>query len=279
VRLELEQVMQQVGGLETQGGRTPGGDDVCTLSQQGYGALTPREGGNEGGQAVQPVKMGRGGHALTVDATMMSMILSSRKTDLTTKPTSKPQPKRRRQPTQATPVGRRKSTGLGDRILSTQLDPSSGGANVLPMQEFMSIVPAPSQLVSSRARMRAPATLTQLADSLNERLHALASMRAGSTVSTLKLRLQSVHRTQGKMMCRCWCDTPMGVLPDHDVTVVMRSMSEIDGIVTHHAETRSTIEGHEIIVSKPWLILESAKPVILLCLGDVTHRYVPHGGF
>jgi len=273
VRLELEQVMQQVGGLEGEG--VPlSGRDVSTPSHEAGYSLTPGEGRV---QREQPLKMGRGGHALTVDANMMNMVLSSRKNDLTTKQMTKQQPKRRRQQTQSTPVGRRKSSGLGDRILSTQVDPSNGDS---PMQDFMSSVPAPSQLVQARARMRAPATLTQLADSLDERLCVLAATRSGNMVSTLKLVVLSVHMAQGKMMCRCRCENPMGVLSGHDVIVVMRSMSEMAALVTDNSmtleERASITEGHEIIVSKPWLVLnKDTQPEILLCLGDVAYRYVP----
>lgn len=274
VRLELEQVMQQVGGLEGQGVALSDGD-VYNPSHHVGSTLMAGEGIV---QQEHPLKMGTGAHALTVDANLMSMVLSSKKHDLSMKPITKPKPKKRRQQAKSTPVGRRKSSGLGDRILSTQIDPPNGGT-ASPMQDFMSTVPAPSQIVQSRARMRAPATLTQLADSLDDRLCVLASTRSGNTVSTLKLHLRTVHMAQGKMMCRCLCENPMGVLSGHDVIVVMRCISEMAALVSDSSslgETTRTTDGHEIIVSKPWLILDGGtRPEILLCLGDVAHRYVP----
>lgn len=274
VRVALEQVVQHVGGLD---GSSSHRDQLLE-----FDTSTPTEGREEdergGGEIGNVVKMGRGGHALTVDADMMNMVMSSTQADLTTIRTPKSNPKRRRQQPQSV---RRKSSGLGERLLATQPDPARGGGGgpcTGGMDDFMSLVPAPSQLVQSRTRMRAPATLTQLADSLDERLNVHASMRTGSTVTTLKLLLRSVHIVQGKMTCMCWCDAPMGVLPDHTVVVVMKQMSELDGLVTHsssgsHAEGNAMIQGHEIIVNKPWLVLDSTTPTVLLCLGEVAHRY------
>ena len=279
VRVALEQVVQDVGGLD---GSSLHGDQLLEYDD----ASTPRDIGEEeeerGGDEIgNVVRMGRGGHALTVDADMMNMVMSSTQTDLTTMRTPKSNPKRRRQQPQSV---RRKSSGLGERLLATQPDPARGGGSGGPctaMDDFMSLVPAPSQLGQSRTRMRAPATLTQLADSLDERLIVHASMRTGSTVTTLKLLLRSVHAVQGKMTCMCWCDAPMGVLPDHAVVVVMKQMAELDGLVTHGSSSSPAqgdviIQGHEIIVNKPWLVLDSTTPTVLLCLGEVAHRYVAH---
>ena len=280
VRVALEQVVQDVGGLD---GSSLHGDQLLE-----YDTCTPTEGREaeeRGGDAIgNVVRMGRGGHALTVDVDMMNMAMSSTQTGLTTTRTPKNNPKRRRQQPQRV---RRKSSGLGERLLATQPDPArgngggGGGGPCTAMEDFMSLVPAPSQLVQSRTRMRAPATLTQLADSLDERLNVHAAMRTCSTVTTLKLLLRSVHAVQGKMTCICWCDAPMGVLPDHTVVVVMKQMSELDGLVTHSsssspAQGNAMIQGHEIIVNKPWLVLDSAKPTVLICLGEVAHRYVSH---
>lgn len=295
VREELEHVMQQVGGLGTDGGIASlqqDGDDGSVCQPLHIGASMDSKGGTSlddcEGRSIHTgpqvgVRMGSGGHALTVDAKMMAMMSrSSKRTGRSATPSLKIQPKRRRQQKsqQTTTRRQRRSHGLGERLLATQLDPTAV-QNSSPMQEFISAVPAPSQIAPSRTRMRAPATLTQLADSLEERLQVLASTRTGSSVSTLKLRIKSVHTEYGKMMCRCSCDAPMGLLRDHFVVAVMRYMTDLDDLVSSNQgasmiddQDNTTIGGHEIIVNKPWLILEdpNRSGTVLYCLGEVAYR-------
>lgn len=297
VRVGIEHVLEQIGGLgtddmATSSGGIQGGLVDGSICDHG-GSTTPRVVENQ--EQVNSIRMGRGGHALTLDASMITMMAqtshqrgggSSTRTRRGASRTQTTQPKRRRQQPAQLPSsrgGRRCIRGLGERILATQGHPASsvspiGGKTIQDMDEFLSAMPPASQHAPSRARMRAPATLTQLADSLEDRLQVIASLKS-STVSTLKLRLESVHAEHGKMMCMCWCENPMGVFSGNHVVAVISHMPELEDFVVHRNSLFSSeicIDGHGIIVSKPWMVLndqqqDEKRPAILLCLGDIAH--------
>jgi hypothetical protein len=216
--------------------------------------------------AVQgPVRMGTGEHALVVDAKMMHMIQMASSTRDNVRPVAARRGGgRQKQPIRRRHLGVPRQRETLSHKLVTQFVEEDGVNNVTPTQvldAFVSQLPAPSpDQASLRVRMRAPATLTQQLHTLQPRLQLATTMSKG--VTTLRMRVHRVAKEHGKLKCLCRCDNSMGVFEGETALVVTRQASGLDMLGADA----------EIILNKPWLVLEGrmdgeALP-LLLCLGD-----------
>jgi len=118
----------------------------------------------------------------------------------------------------------------------------------------------------ARIRTRVPTTLAKQLETFDTRIQHQLSKHE---VKELNLNVIKYSMEANCVLCQCKCSRNRNLFKGEDIIVALQQSSQT-AILPDIIKNQSTIT-----VSRPWFLLESEDPPILMCLGDVRLAIIP----